>query len=64
MPKGWVDLKLSGRKLISAPEGYTTRAAARVKQWIQHCADVAPSLLAEADAAASEEKVRSAAQIL
>ena len=31
----FVDLKLSGRKLLSPPEGYTPRSEARIKRWLQ-----------------------------
>lgn len=30
----YVDLKLSGRKLLAPPEGYTPRSEARIKRWL------------------------------
>ena len=30
----WIDLKLSGRKLLAPPEGYTPRSEARIKRWL------------------------------
>jgi hypothetical protein len=36
MPKGkYIDLQLSGRKLLSAPEGYTARSEGQVKLWLK-----------------------------
>lgn len=39
----WLDLKLAGRKLNSAPEGYTARSEAQVKRWLAHTAQLTPS---------------------
>lgn len=56
MPKRWIELKHSGRKLVSVPEGYNARAAARVKRWIQEDAADAEEVPSGTE---SERQVRS-----